>query len=111
MRYLSPTSGSMNDYGNKLFQTISGNSGGTLAYNELLVRMWFRRHNAYVLSKAPKDKLLVFSVKEGWGPLCKFLGVPTPDKEFPHKNKTGKRDADVKEYMSKYPSLLRMQRE
>jgi Sulfotransferase domain len=23
-------------------------------------------------------------VKEGWGPLCEFLGVEEPDKPFPH---------------------------
>eukprot|EP00913_Durusdinium_trenchii_P013055 g12255.t1 len=31
-------------------------------------------------------KLLVFDVKEGWEPLCKFLGVPVPDEPFPNVN-------------------------
>jgi len=31
-------------------------------------------------------QLLEFSVKEGWGPLCAFLGVPVPDVPFPRLN-------------------------
>ncbi|MCH7662727.1 MAG: sulfotransferase family protein [Chloroflexi bacterium] len=34
----------------------------------------------------PAEKLLIFSVKDGWEPLCAFLGVPVPDKPFPHIN-------------------------
>ena len=33
-----------------------------------------------------KENLLVFNVKEGWGPLCKFLGVPEPEQPFPNLN-------------------------
>ena len=32
----------------------------------------------------PADRLLVFSVKEGWEPLCNFLDLPVPDSEFPN---------------------------
>ena len=34
----------------------------------------------------PAENLLVFSVKEGWHPLCKFLNVPEPDQPFPMTN-------------------------
>ena len=34
----------------------------------------------------PADRLLVFSVKEGWEPVCKFLGKPIPDEPFPFVN-------------------------
>ena len=34
----------------------------------------------------PAEKLLIFSVKDGWEPLCTFLGVSVPDKPFPHIN-------------------------
>jgi hypothetical protein len=34
----------------------------------------------------PPERLLVYEVKEGWSPLCEFLGVPVPDKPFPHIN-------------------------
>ena len=43
-----------------------------------------------ILQEAPKDKLLVFNVKEGWEPLCKFLEKEIPDKPFPRKNIGGK---------------------
>ena len=43
----------------------------------------------------PQEKLLVFSVKEGWGPLCKFLNVPIPDGPFPNTNDT----AQMKKYV------------
>jgi len=41
-----------------------------------------------VKANVPPERLLVFSVKEGWGPLCNFLGVPVPDVPFPHVNDT-----------------------
>lgn len=36
-----------------------------------------------------RGKLLEFSVKEGWEPLCAFLGVPVPDVPFPWTNSAG----------------------
>ena len=39
-----------------------------------------------VKSIVPKDQLLVFDVKEGWEPLCKFLDLPIPDIPFPNIN-------------------------
>lgn len=46
----------------------------------------FLRHNEGVKKFFPKDKLLVWDLTKdpGWEPLCNFLGVPIPDKEFPH---------------------------
>jgi sulfotransferase family protein len=52
----------------------------------------FNRHNEEVQRRVPKGRLLVYEVKEGWGPLCEFLGVEEPDKPFPHLNDT----ADVR---------------
>lgn len=49
----------------------------------------FDRHNAEVVQSVPADRLLVYEVKEGWAPLCEFLGVEVPDKPFPHLNDTG----------------------
>lgn len=48
----------------------------------------FERHNEEVERKVPADKLLVYEVKQGWGPLCEFLGVEDPDKPFPRLNDT-----------------------
>ena len=48
----------------------------------------FRRHNEDVKSKVPADRLLVYEIKQGWGPLCDFLGVEVPDEPMPHLNDT-----------------------
>ena len=39
----------------------------------------------------PKEKLLVFNVKQGWDPLCKFLNVEKPKEmdKFPRANEKG----------------------
>ncbi|GAA2214491.1 sulfotransferase family protein [Nonomuraea monospora] len=47
----------------------------------------FERHVATVKESLPPERLLVFDVREGWEPLCRFLGVDVPDGEpFPHLN-------------------------
>jgi hypothetical protein len=47
----------------------------------------FNRHNEQVRRDVPADRLLVYEVREGWEPLCTFLGVPVPEgKPFPHLN-------------------------
>ena len=42
--------------------------------------------NQAVIDTVPADRLLLFNVKQGWGPLCQFLGVPEPDCPFPRVN-------------------------
>ncbi len=49
----------------------------------------FNRHNEEVRRRVPKERLLVYEVKQGWGPLCEFLGVEEPDKPFPRLNDAG----------------------
>jgi hypothetical protein len=40
----------------------------------------------YLRSIVPEDRLVIFDVKEGWGPLCKVLEKKVPDVEFPRIN-------------------------
>jgi hypothetical protein len=47
---------------------------------------WFKRRNQQVIDALPPERLLVFSPKEGWKPLCAFLGVPVPAAPFPRVN-------------------------
>lgn len=55
----------------------------------------FAAHNQAVREAIGADRLLVFDVKEGWEPLCAFLGVPVPDGEaFPHLNDTQEFQSD-----------------
>jgi hypothetical protein len=44
------------------------------------------RYNQEVQETIPSDRLLVWSVSEGWEPLCEFLERPVPDTPFPHLN-------------------------
>jgi len=46
----------------------------------------FKRHYAEVRSLVPKERLLEYSVKEGWEPLCEFLGETAPHTAFPKIN-------------------------
>lgn len=46
----------------------------------------FKAHNEAVKEVIPANRLLVFEVKQGWEPLCRFLDVPVPDTEFPRTN-------------------------
>lgn len=65
-----------------------GTFHGRFADREAAIAV-FNRHNADVQQYVPQDRLLVYNVKEGWEPLCEFLGVPVPEDEpFPHLNDT-----------------------
>lgn len=46
----------------------------------------FETHNQAVRDTIPANQLLEFDVKQGWGPLCTFLGVPMRDAPFPRTN-------------------------
>ena len=48
----------------------------------------YEAHNQLVEDAVPKDKLLVFNVKEGWDPLCEFLGKEVPQEPFPNVNES-----------------------
>ena len=44
------------------------------------------RYEEQVQRNIPQDRLLVWSVGEGWEPLCRFLEVDVPDTPFPRLN-------------------------
>jgi hypothetical protein len=62
-----------------------GDFGGRFDDAEHAIKV-FNEHNEAVRREIPADRLLVFDVREGWEPLCAFLGVPVPDEPFPHAN-------------------------
>jgi hypothetical protein len=62
-----------------------GTFGGNLEDRRHAIEV-FERHNEEVKRRVPDERLLVYEIKEGWGPLCDFLGVEEPDKPFPHLN-------------------------
>jgi hypothetical protein len=57
----------------------------------------FHRHNEEVKRTVPPERLLVYEVGEGWGPLCAFLGVPVPEGEpFPRLNDAAEMRAKIR---------------
>ncbi|HZP29358.1 MAG TPA: sulfotransferase [Acidimicrobiia bacterium] len=49
-------------------------------------------HNEHVRATAPRDRLLEWTMTDGWEPICAALGRPVPARPFPHTNTT----ADVR---------------
>ncbi len=47
-------------------------------------RGFYLEYNEHVKKTMPKEKLLVFRLGKGWGPLCESLGKEVPDVPFPH---------------------------
>jgi len=47
----------------------------------------FNSHIEEVKATIPENQLLIFEAKEGWEPLCNFLGVPIPETDYPRTNK------------------------
>ena len=61
--------------------------GGSTTDPELAMDV-LKMHDAEVKRTVPDERLLVYEVKQGWAPLCTFLGVPVPDTPFPRSNTT-----------------------
>jgi hypothetical protein len=61
--------------------------GGRFADKEYAIEV-FRNHNQEVVRSVDPGNLLVYDVKQGWEPLCAFLGVDRPSEDFPHVNTT-----------------------
>ncbi|KAJ5162538.1 hypothetical protein N7492_007930 [Penicillium capsulatum] len=46
----------------------------------------YRKHNALVEAQTAPGNLLHFNLKDGWEPLCAFLGTEVPSVPFPNVN-------------------------
>ena len=56
---------------------------------KMKLKQCYAKHVMYVQSVVAKEDLLVWNLKDGWAPLCKFLDKPIPDGPIPHDNITG----------------------
>jgi hypothetical protein len=65
----------------------NGLFGGRFADKEYAIKV-FHDRNQEVVQNIDPDNLLVYDVKQGWEPLCAFLGVDVPSEDFPHVNDT-----------------------
>ncbi|KAF6820083.1 hypothetical protein CPLU01_12857 [Colletotrichum plurivorum] len=68
------------------FRAPDGDMAGAIKRNGKWV---YREHCDMIRGLVPKDRLLEWSVDEGWEPLCAFLGKDVPDEPFPHANAVG----------------------
>jgi hypothetical protein len=60
----------------------------------------YEEHIAEVKAAVPPDRLLVFSVDEGWGPLCRFLGIEEPKTPFPNVNDRVEIKKEIRQIMT-----------
>ena len=69
---------------------------GNDLHNKETVIKRFNAINEEVVNTVPKERLLVYDIKSGWEPLCKFLNIPVPSTPFPRSNDTEKFLQNVK---------------
>ncbi len=79
-------------WGRMIKATIDVHLGGDMNDRDALTAA-FKKHNAAVQDAFDSDRLLVFEARQGWKPLCRFLGVAEPDEPFPHVNSKEEFDA------------------
>lgn len=79
-------------WGRMIKATIDDHLGGKMNDRDSLIEA-FNSHNEAVRSAFDDDRLLVFEAKQGWSPLCSFLGVDEPSEPFPHVNSKEEFDA------------------
>ncbi|CAK8690936.1 unnamed protein product [Clavelina lepadiformis] len=65
------------------------------APSPILSKRAYLSHVAYVIHSLPKDRVLIFNVKEGWSPLCSFLEKDIPNCHFPHVNQRQHNNASM----------------
>ncbi len=58
---------------------------GTMSQKDTAINH-YNDHIEEVKRKVPADRLLIYSVDQGWKPLCNFLGKDVPEGAFPNVN-------------------------
>ncbi|AEO71876.1 uncharacterized protein THITE_2148457 [Thermothielavioides terrestris NRRL 8126] len=66
-----------------LFRAPDGDMARAIRGNARWIQ---QEHCNMIRGLVPKHRLLEWYIEDGWEPLCKFLGKPVPDVEFPHAN-------------------------
>lgn len=72
-------------WGDMVQQTVYDTMDNQMHDREFMVD-FFNNRTAQIKKTISADRLFVYEVKEGWGPLCKFLDVPIPESDFPRVN-------------------------
>ena len=69
-----------------ILRTILTHWGAGDPSDRLALRHSYVTHYAHVRHIVPKEKLLEFESKDGWKPLCEFLGKDVPAGAYPRVN-------------------------
>jgi hypothetical protein len=70
----------------KMAGAVVARSGFPMGLSREQLIAGFKAHNAAVIAAIPKERLLLFEAKQGWAPLCAFLGVAVPEEDYPRSN-------------------------
>lgn len=70
----------------------------------------YKEHYEHLSKVAPTARSLIWSVHDGWEPLCEFLEKPIPKTPFPHKNTRDEQQKVLKETLMPYATkaILRL---
>ena len=94
-----------------LYSHLTAILGSADPKSACVLRNRYRMHNHRVKSLVPPEKLLVYNVKQGWKPLCDFLGCEVPTVTFPHENVKGEiAEVPLSETRSGRQVILEIQR-
>ena len=66
-------------------KVVTREFGGDIHDRDFMLAQ-FERRRQEVIAAIPEPRLLVYDVREGWEPLCAWLGVAVPETPFPHSN-------------------------
>lgn len=61
---------------------------------------FFEKRSAEIMNSIAPERLLVYQVSDGWGPLCEFLDVPVPNFDFPRINSRDETKAMISSIMT-----------
>jgi len=66
-------------------KTVLRDFGDQVNDRDFMVQ-YFEQRNAVIRQAIPEQRLLVYEVRQGWEPLCDFLGLPIPEEKYPRVN-------------------------
>ncbi|KAF7195670.1 hypothetical protein HII31_02988 [Pseudocercospora fuligena] len=71
----------------ELFELVLRDWTGGDWRNRAKMRQAYEAHNDQICSLVPTERLLEWEPRDGWEPICEFLGKNVPEEVFPHSNK------------------------
>ena len=70
----------------EMVKVMLGEHFGAAYDDEQAAKAAYQNHVDKVSNSYEDGRVLCFDVRDGWGPLCEFLGKPVPGGDFPRSN-------------------------